>query len=37
MGSQWISEFPLRRHCGNADKQQFKHVSKREGLNSDPN
>ena len=28
---------PLCKHCGNADKQQFKHVFKNEGQHSDPN
>ena len=29
--------FPHGKNCGNADKQQCKHVFKREGRNSDPN
>ena len=28
---------PLRKHCGNADKQRCKHVFTCEGQNSDPN
>ena len=34
--SRYLS-FPLRKHCGNADKQQFKHVFLCERQNSDPN
>ena len=29
--------FPLRKQCGNADKQQSKHMLPCEGQNSDPN